>query len=66
MGNFAGEGVFCQVVGIWQGMIFIILTFFKARNNIKAKKLKKLKTILSKYWALIKIKIGMTYVYKEY
>ena len=49
MGNFAGEGVFCQVVGIWQGMIFIILTFFKARNNIKAKKLKKLKTILSKY-----------------
>ena len=43
MGNFAGEGVFYQVVGIWQGMIFIILTFFKARNNIRAKKTRKVK-----------------------
>ena len=43
-----------QVVGIWQGLILTIQTFFKAKNNILQ--------ILT----LIKIKIIMTCVYKEY
>ena len=41
------------MVGIWGGVIFTIQTFFKTKNNIQC-------------WALIKFKIGMTCVYKEY
>ena len=33
MGNLPG-GFFYQVVGIWQGVILPIQTFFKAKNSI--------------------------------
>ena len=33
MGNFA-RGIFCWVVGIWQGVFLTIWTFFDVKNNI--------------------------------
>ena len=32
--NFAVEDIFHWVLGIWQGMILTIPTFFKAKNKI--------------------------------
>ena len=45
-----------MVVRTWREVILTIRTFFKAKNlNIELK-----------YWTLIKIKIGVTCVHKEY
>ena len=53
--KFAGVGeFFYRKLGTWGGMILTIRTFLKV------------KTAFCEYWTLIKIKITMIYVYKEY
>ena len=55
MGNFAGGGdLIYMVVGTWGEVILTIRTFSRP------------KTTFCKYWTFIKIKIGLTCVYKEY
>ena len=47
-------GIFYWVVGSWERVILTIRTFFKAKNSF------------CEYRTLIKIKISMTYMSKEY
>ena len=51
--NFAG-GLFYRLVGTWGEVILTIRTFSKR------------KATFCEHWTPIKIKISMTYVYKEY
>ena len=53
-GKFTWGGFFCWVVGISQGIILTTWTFSK------------LKATFCKYWTLIKIKINIICVHKEY
>ena len=54
-----------MVVRTWREVILTIWTFFKAKNlNIEHWILNL--NIELKYWTLIKIKIGVTCVHKEY
>ena len=52
--KFCWGNFFYWVVGIWEGMILTIWTFLK------------LKVTFCEYWTLIKIKISITCMYKEY
>ena len=51
---FLRRGIFYREVEIWWGVIFTIRAFSK------------LKTTFCKYWKLIKMKVIVTCVYKEY
>ena len=52
--KFPLERFFHWLLEIWRGVILNSWIFLNAKNNI------------CKYWTPIKIKIGMTSVYKEY
>ena len=42
------------------------MSWWESEEEWSFKPFPKLKKTICKYWILIKIKIGMTYVYKEY